>query len=74
VAAVAGFGWAGFVVGPVAIGEIASTTTLHTALFLIPFLAGIVAVATGTAKALRRESPSALTGESAVSALPTEPR
>jgi MFS family permease len=54
VAAVAGFGWAGFVVGPVVIGEIASTTTLHIALFLIPVLAGTVAVATGMAKALRR--------------------
>jgi MFS family permease len=55
VAAAAGFGWAGFVVGPVVIGEIASTTTLHTALYLIPILTGIVAVATGSAKALRRE-------------------
>jgi MFS family permease len=54
VAAVAGFGWAGFVVGPVLIGEIASTTTLHTALYLIPILTGIVAVTTGRAKALRR--------------------
>jgi MFS family permease len=53
VAAVAGCGWAGYVVGPVVIGEIASTTTLHTALFLIPILTGVVAVATGTAKALR---------------------
>jgi MFS family permease len=56
VAAVAGCGWAGYVVGPVVIGEIASTTTLHTALFLIPVLAGTVAVATGTAKALRRSA------------------
>jgi len=54
VAAVAGCGWAGYVVGPVLIGAIASTTTLHIALFLIPVLAGTVAVATGTAKALRR--------------------
>ena len=53
VAAVAGCGWAGYVVGPVLIGAIASTTTLHTALFLIPVLTGIVAVATGTAKAMR---------------------
>ncbi len=53
VAAVAGFGWAGFVVGPVLIGEIASLTTLRTALFLIPALTGAVAVATGTVKALR---------------------
>jgi MFS family permease len=56
VAAVAGYGWAGFVVGPVVIGEIASTTTLHVALFLIPVLAGTVAVATGMAKALRRST------------------
>ena len=54
VAAVAGCGWAGYVVGPVVIGEIASATTLHIALFLIPVLAGTVAVATGMAKALRR--------------------
>ncbi len=56
VAAVAGCGWAGYVVGPVVIGEIASTTTLHIALFLIPVLAGSVAVATGMAKALRRSA------------------
>jgi MFS family permease len=56
VAAVAGCGWAGYVVGPVAIGEIASTTTLHIALFLIPILAGTVAVATGMAKALRHSA------------------
>lgn len=53
VAAVAGFGWAGFVVGPVLIGEIASLTTLRAALFLIPVLTGAVALATGTVKALR---------------------
>jgi MFS family permease len=53
VATVAGCGWAGYVVGPVMIGGIASTTSLHAALFLIPVLTGIVAVATGTAKVLR---------------------
>jgi hypothetical protein len=53
---VAGCGWAGFVVGPVIIGEVASTTTLHTALFLIPILTGTVAVATGTAKVLRHRA------------------
>jgi MFS family permease len=68
VAAVAGCGWAGYVVGPVVIGEIASTTTLHIALFLIPVLAGSVAVATGTAKALRRAAPSAHTSEPAIRA------
>jgi MFS family permease len=74
VAAVAGCGWAGFVVGPVVIGEIASTTTLHMALFLIPVLAGVVAVATGTVKALRRASPGTHTSDSAISALPAEPQ
>jgi MFS family permease len=54
VAAVAGCGWAGYVVGPVLIGAIASLSTLRTALFLIPALTGTVAVATGTVKALRR--------------------
>ncbi len=54
VAFVAGCGWAGFVVGPVVIGAIASSTTLRTALFLIPVLTAIVAIGTGTAKGLRR--------------------
>jgi MFS family permease len=63
VAAVAGFGWAGFVVGPVVIGEIASATTLHIALFLIPLLTGTVAVATRTAKELRPEAPRVRTSE-----------
>jgi hypothetical protein len=39
---------------------------------LIPVLAGTVAVATGTAKALRPTTPSAHTTESAISASPTE--
>jgi fucose permease len=54
VASVAGCGWAGYVVGPVVIGAIASSTTLHTALFLIPVLTSIVAVGTWTAKGVRR--------------------
>jgi MFS family permease len=59
VAVVAGCGWAGFVVGPVVIGAIASATKLHTALFLIPLLTGSVAVGTWTAKGMRRsELPS----------------
>jgi MFS family permease len=53
VAAVAGCGWAGYVVGPVVIGAIASTTTLRTALFIIPALMAIVAIATKTTRALR---------------------
>jgi MFS family permease len=63
VAAVAGCGWAGFVVGPVVIGEIASATTLHAALFVIPILTATVAVATGTAKALRRQASLGPAGE-----------
>ncbi len=53
VATVAGCGWAGYVVGPVLIGGIASTTSLQAALFLIPVLTGIVALATGAVKVLR---------------------
>ena len=76
---VAGCGWAGFVVGPVVIGALASSTTLHTALFLIPVLTGIVTIGTGTAKAMRRPAlpagavPSAHTGEPAIRASRTEP-
>jgi len=59
VASVAGCGWAGFVVGPVVIGAIASSTTLHTALFLIPVLTGSVALGTWAAEGMRRsELPS----------------
>ncbi|HWD55332.1 MAG TPA: MFS transporter [Acidimicrobiales bacterium] len=78
VASVAGFGWAGFVAGPVVIGAIASSTTLRTALFLIPVLTGIVAVGTWTAKGVRRlplpagEVPNAHPGEPAVSASQAE--
>ena len=62
VAAVAGCGWAGYVVGPVVIGEIASTTTLHIALFLLPILAGTVAVTTRMARALRPRVPGRAAG------------
>ncbi len=71
VASVAGCGWAGYVLGPVVIGVIASSTTLHTALFLIPVLTAIVTIGTGTARGLRRSGlsagavPSAHTGEPA---------
>jgi hypothetical protein len=57
VATVAGCGWAGFVVGPVVIGAIASATKLHTALFLIPVLTGSVAVGTWTATGMRLSEP-----------------
>ncbi len=79
VASVAGCGWAGFVVGPVVIGTIASSTTLRTALFLIPVLTAIVAIGTGTAKGLRRSAlpdgavSSDTHSEPAIKALRTEP-
>jgi len=65
VASVAGCGWAGYVAGPVVIGAIASSTTLHTALFLIPVLTGSVAVGTGTAKGVRCSAPPVETAPSA---------
>ena len=73
VASVAGCGWAGYVVGPVVIGAIASSTTLRTALFLIPVLTATVAMGTATAKVLRYSAlpagavPSAHTSEPASS-------
>jgi hypothetical protein len=54
VAAVAGCGWAGFVAGPVVVGGIASATSLTTALFLIPTLTAVVAIATSFSPALRK--------------------
>jgi MFS family permease len=56
VAAVSAFGWAGFVLGPVLVGSVASATSLRTALFLIPLLTLTVVVATATAAALRGPS------------------
>jgi fucose permease len=53
---VAGCGWAGFVVGPVVIGTIASLTTLRTALFLIPLLTATVAVGTWMSRGVRRSA------------------
>jgi MFS family permease len=80
VASVAGCGWAGFVVGPVVIGAIGSSTTLRNALFLIPVLTATVAVGTWTAKGMRRSAlpagalPSAHTGDPAIRALRSEPQ
>jgi MFS family permease len=70
VASVAGCGWAGYVVGPVVIGAIASSTTLHAALFLIPVLTGIVAAGTWRAKAMRRPALRAGAGPRAHSSEP----
>jgi MFS family permease len=57
VASVAACGWAGYVAGPVVIGALASSTTLHTAMYLIPVLTGIVAVGTATATVMRHTEP-----------------
>ena len=79
VASVAGCGWAGYVVGPVVIGGIASSTTLHTALFLIPVLTGTVAVGAWTSKGVRRSAlpagaaPRAHTSQPAIRASRSEP-
>ena len=55
VATVSACGWTGFVLGPPLIGAIASLTSLRTALSLLPLLATVVVVATGTARVLRSE-------------------
>ncbi len=54
VAAVAGCGWAGFVVGPVVVGGVASWTSLRGALFLIPMLTAFVTLATFSSRVLRQ--------------------
>jgi MFS family permease len=61
VAAVAAFGWAGFVCGPPLIGQLASATSLRLALGLLPALTLLVAVTTYRAKALRRTAVDGLT-------------
>jgi hypothetical protein len=48
-------GWLGFVFGPPLIGELASLTSLRTALYLLPLLTTVVAVATAKARALRAD-------------------
>ncbi len=55
VAIVSACGWFGFVLGPPLIGELASMTSLRTALYLLPLLTTVIAVATAKAKALRPE-------------------
>jgi MFS family permease len=56
VAVASACGWAGFVLGPVLLGGVASVSSLRIALFLIPLLTLIVVVATGTTTALRASS------------------
>jgi MFS family permease len=53
IAMVSSFGWAGFVFGPPIIGELASATSLATALAVLPVLVACIVVATARARALR---------------------
>jgi MFS family permease len=55
VAMVSACGWFGFVLGPPLIGELASMTSLRAALYLLPLLTAVIAVASARAKALRGE-------------------
>lgn len=56
VAAVSGIGYTAFVLGPALIGGLATLSSLHTALFLIPVLLAGVALATLKSSALRMGS------------------
>jgi fucose permease len=49
IAAVSGFGWAGFVCGPPVIGQLAQATSLPLALGIVPVLVALIAVGTRTA-------------------------
>jgi MFS family permease len=53
IATVSAFGWAGFVCGPPLIGQLASATSLTTALVVLPVLTAWIAVATARSKTLR---------------------
>ncbi len=54
VAAVAGFGWAGFVFGPPVIGAVAQAASLRVALGLVPLLTAAVAVTAFVSEPFRR--------------------
>jgi Major Facilitator Superfamily len=49
IAAVSGFGWAGFVCGPPLIGQLAEATSLPAALAVVPLLTAFIALAARTA-------------------------
>ncbi len=53
VAGVSALGWAGFVLGPPLIGQVAGATSLTVALGLIPLLTAMIAIACARASALR---------------------
>lgn len=53
VAAVAAFGWVGFVVGPPVIGWLAGASSLRLALVLLPALTAAIAASTPLTRVLR---------------------
>ncbi|HZC71006.1 MAG TPA: MFS transporter [Jatrophihabitans sp.] len=57
VAAVSGLGWAGFVLGPPLIGQLAEAMSLPAALAVVPVLTAVIAVGTRWVKALRAPMP-----------------
>jgi hypothetical protein len=56
VAGVSGLGWAGFVFGPPAIGQLAGLTSLPVALGVVPVLTAFITVACARVGALRVEA------------------
>jgi MFS family permease len=50
-------GWAGFMCGPVVIGQLANATSLRLALVLVPVLTAVIAVSTAACRALRAVGP-----------------
>jgi MFS family permease len=48
-------GWAGFVCGPVIIGQLADATSLRLALVLIPVLTTVITISTAACRALRTD-------------------
>lgn len=50
-------GWAGFMAGPVVIGQLANATSLRLALVLVPVLTTVIAVSTAACRALRAAGP-----------------
>ena len=61
VAAVSAMGWAGFMFGPVAIGQISKVISLPVALGLIPILVGVVTVLTRRTAVLDQPLPQVAT-------------
>jgi MFS family permease len=57
IATVSACGWVGFVCGPPLIGELASTTSLASALGVLPVFTACIVVSTAFARTLRSDAP-----------------